>query len=752
MKNKLICFFCFCIFAWFSLLPWGSATHKFLVDQSVFKSIPFGLEDGKWLKILNMDKGFFYNYFNFNNEQYDFMQIIDKGAELEDKWVSPFSMRRSDNHFHNPLLAFASAGLSDIASGQSMAVWAQDGTSQDPYPEKDQSWEKVREFYFTALIADNDNEKTLILEKMFKGIGHQIHLVQDAAVPDHVRNDTHLLNGDPFGFVNKKAGSFRCIEGWADWNANLIYSFSDNPIFPAIHFNHILYTTAIPISNLIDSNYYDGTNPTTSMTQGLAEYTNANFISEDTICTNNLSPDHKHYFPFPKFSSTDLDSVIAGGKAPEYITAFDNKQDYVRYIKKVQNGTIMDHFLKLGYFSTVNPLILERSLFIDDLCHKDYASMLVPRAVGYSAALINYFFRGEIEISLPADGIYSLCTDPIIGFDRISLLARNITSNNEEMKKGHVSLVLSYRLGSSSPFVPDPPIPGVERFYKTYQYINPIDLNDPSKPVDIPIDTPIRLDFDLTSPLPTDAVDVNLTIVFKGDLGAELTNAVAIGFKDISEPTPVDLFNNTDLVCFGGNYVTYTDPALLQQVDTNHNGRIDCDQAEINIIPTEITPLYLSFNGISASSTNYYYKFPETDPIVILPYKTKRFYFLGDDSPAKTRYSVKVKAENYTGSSITWAGVCPTFFDSDPVNAYSYFNKLVWRGDHYDPSHGGIGTLRGNNYYNILIFKNISVPESSTCTFSSLGLTQTVGSPTENHDINNENIPKIIEKDKSKLK
>ena len=288
-----------------------------------------------------------------------------------------------------------------------------------------------------------------------------------------------------------------------------------------------------------------------------------------------------------------------------------------------------------------------------------------------------------------------------------------------------------------------PTIPGTDRSFIKIDY---------PRAVDIPRDDSIRLDFDMSgNPLPVDAVDVNLTLVFHGFLGGEYANAVAIGFKDISEPTPVDLFNNTDLVCFRGNYVNYTDPTLLQQIDTNHNGRIDCDQSEINIIPTEITPLYLSFNGISASSTNYYYKFPETDPIVISPYKTKRFYFLGDDSPAKTRYSVKVKAENYLVHP-SLGRVLPTFFDSDPVNAYSYFNKLVWRGDHYDPSHGGIGTLRGNNYYNILIFKNISFPESSTCTFSGLGLTQTVGSPTENHDINNENIPKIIEKDKSKLK
>ena len=37
-------------------------------------------------------------------------------------------------------------------------------------------------------------------------------------------------------------------------------------------------------------------------------------------------------------------------------------------------------------------------LRLDDNVYKDYASLLLPRAVGYSAGLINYFFRGKINM------------------------------------------------------------------------------------------------------------------------------------------------------------------------------------------------------------------------------------------------------------------------------------------------------------------------------------------------------------------
>ena len=35
------------------------------------------------------------------------------------------------------------------------------------------------------------------------------------------------------------------------------------------------------------------------------------------------------------------------------------------------------------------------------------ASLLVPRAVAYSAGLINFFFRGRIDIELPDEGVFA---------------------------------------------------------------------------------------------------------------------------------------------------------------------------------------------------------------------------------------------------------------------------------------------------------------------------------------------------------
>ena len=41
---------------------------------------------------------------------------------------------------------------------------------------------------------------------------------------------------------------------------------------------------------------------------------------------------------------------------------------------------------------------------LDDNVFRDYAARLIPRAVGYSAALLDYFFRGRLDVDLADDG------------------------------------------------------------------------------------------------------------------------------------------------------------------------------------------------------------------------------------------------------------------------------------------------------------------------------------------------------------
>jgi hypothetical protein len=61
------------------------------------------------------------------------------------------------------------------------------------------------------------------------------------------------------------------------------------------------------------------------------------------------------------------------------------------------------------------------------------ADLLLPRAVAYSAGLIDYFFRGRLEISLPDEGVYGAVDHSVEnqpdtnGFRKIKLKVRNVT-------------------------------------------------------------------------------------------------------------------------------------------------------------------------------------------------------------------------------------------------------------------------------------------------------------------------------------
>ncbi len=506
--------------------------------------------------------------------------------------------------------------------------------------------------------------------------------------------------------------SFRCIESWADHYIEKIKTFASGDIAsPIIDFlSPADPESPVPFALLSDTKQYrTSQTPLSGLNQGLAEYTNGNYFSEDTVFAEGYQPDHLHWFPHPSKAETNVMSL----GMPREVTAQDGRKDWIKHVTK-NNGEFLDSLIAAGYYEhRVDKETYEYkfSFYLSDVCHEEYASKLVPRAVGYSAALLDYFFRGEIEVSLPTsvnpvlpklDGVYGFTNDDTLGFRYISLMAKNITRDNEEMTSGFVSLIVSYRECTGSPFVPNPPVPGIERKYIKVEYPNA---------VDIPRDAPIRLDFDLSgTPLPVNAVDVNLTLVFHGFLGGEFANAVAIGFKDISEPTPVDLFNDTDFVCFEGNYVGYNDTALWDAVDINpKNGQIDCvNDAEIDITRRRIKPIYLSFNGSPANDTNYYFKY--NSGLEILPGEAPhRFFVLTDEYPAILNISILVHPQ-----SIEKPQSCFSYYPNVAWATSPYTNKLVWNNG-WLPYHSPIDEHRGYPNWIYCIYENSTVPEDSEC-------------------------------------
>ena len=125
---------------------------------------------------------------------------IEDGAELEDKgsklqYIT--GTARSLNHFHKPTKSLADAGLTDftVYNLMSAILWAQDGAAQSDKPEGDWSWQTIRENYYKNLVATDEAMEEQNLALLLRGLGHQMHLIQDMSQPEHVRNNTHIPDG-----------------------------------------------------------------------------------------------------------------------------------------------------------------------------------------------------------------------------------------------------------------------------------------------------------------------------------------------------------------------------------------------------------------------------------------------------------------------------------------------------------------------------------------------------------------------------
>ena len=121
----------------------------------------------------------------------------------------------------------------------------------------------------------------------------------------------------------------------------------------------------------------------------------------------------------------------------------------------------------LPSLTAVNPKTSTFSIFDEDLSaigsdwtftlntfnFREAQRLLIPRAVGYSAGLIDYFFRGTMEIMPPDEKVYGIVdhstihqTDPLVGyvgFDTIKLKLRN-TTPNEDMIGGTLVAVAKF--------------------------------------------------------------------------------------------------------------------------------------------------------------------------------------------------------------------------------------------------------------------------------------------------------------------
>ena len=336
---------------------WEVKTHKEITEQAI-KIVEADLND-YLINNLGLENGL-----NASVTGGTPQKLMELGSRKED------DSGRFVRHFHEPLF---NVGLLGFDSAINWALRAIGGQGEEAY-----SWNDAREYYFKAVTSETKDDRNKYWSETFRALGQVMHLLQDSANPSHVRNDPHPVDDGLHDFMNGKSVSSYIGGGIFSPDSSMLEQ--SGPAGP----------NGEPFSNLFDRNMYSGLNPeaTLGTNIGITEYTNANFFSDDRIPGQS--------FFFPPYIYPSLAELIPAPVPSPYLTLprlGPPDLPAARAAKLTSNQAAAQFLLTNTHFHLIGKLQL------DDAVYDAQAQTLIPRAVGYSVAVLDYFLRGELEVT-----------------------------------------------------------------------------------------------------------------------------------------------------------------------------------------------------------------------------------------------------------------------------------------------------------------------------------------------------------------
>ncbi len=436
----------------------------------------------------------------------------------------------------------------------------------------------------------------------FRALGDVVHLIQDMAQPQHTRNDIHsgygciaqsCLGGHKSFFEQYLRARTR-----QDTRFSLDEGFlTDTAESRRVKADQLTYEGyPKPTFNSYADYFSTGTFVASASGYGLANYSNRGFYS---FGTNINSSAALNDYPSPDPLGVGLSQEVVSGAAFLDMTHHPMPQGSLTLV----TGTVRDFAVPSREESNVRLSAVgmwdqflqsrtgRRSYTLNYYNYDDQAKLLVPRAVAYSAGLIDYFFRGQMEISLPDSGVYAIvdhaafagsgasATDAVNGhkgFPKIRLRLKNTTpiinapdggAYPQEMGAGTLVAVakfhrnLDYKDNLSGE--KDGPAFDPATFRSPHEEILVSQFKSVSS---VPSDKSQELEFTFDQEIPINATDLYLQVVFRGALGQE-ADAVVVATRDIAEPTYITFLNAQDYV-----FMTETQVALCGPTTHPCNG------------------------------------------------------------------------------------------------------------------------------------------------------------------------------------
>lgn len=620
-------------------------------------------------------------------------QLFRYGACFEDT-ESPG--KRPLAHFYNPQDNGAGLTIGVIQPGPSSLQWMLQRNAMPNGNTGDNhfTWMDAREYFHRALTSSTKANRDLNWGLTFQSLGHVSHHLQDMASPQHTRNDQHcsaticqyfgLYRPSGYETFMESPNRFQFVQSLA-MTATTPMMFGLPREFWNANTNDSLFTS----------------NPTRPMlaNEGIAAFTSTNFTSAGKdyrinpfATTNVIQP--ASGLPFPRPSQVFNDVPVADLLPPD-------QSENVRVLlcggsltncKMRFMGTEVDPSARTSSVSAFSQLLLrpagtfggsgafQQNYFTYD----DAARKLIPKAVEYSAGLINYFFRGEMEISLGADGLYGLidgadagaiCKDAC-GFRKLKLKVKNTTAaiNGSPQNMAGGTLVGVVKFSRNSCYTTDWTGDATELNVYSDGQKSACLYNGGTEPVEEMVmsapltggltlasgaEREISLDFSANL-IPVNAWNIRLQLVYRGALGAE-TDAVVVATRQLSAPSVLRFVNESDYILINQQFYTRSqvnsNQALIAQCDchyTRNDGTLTLDAlnpiSQIScFLPSSYAFELRNRNGTLLASTsslqsarqsvlvvlgdlddpttqNGIYNYPVGEPAELLAY-TRRFHY-----------------------------------------------------------------------------------------------------------------------------
>ncbi len=492
------------------------------------------------------------------------------------------------------------------------------------------SWQDARQNYFLALTATRDangdgvrsaseraadaQERMFRWATVFRSLGDVVHLLQDTGQPQHTRNDRH----DPHSGSDERQAfepftNMRVIgipaQGQRPQPAgdgeNYVYGLNGAQVLaymgPLAGINgYPKPAFASPLGYYTSRQLGDTDQSSPVNRLGLADYTNRGFFTRGTLPGGNG-------FNFPPQDVADgINGYTAADTPCSEMPVFRDRRPVSC---RTYFHTVPDNIAPgRADVTTPQPLVGEgmwknflgslKKFTLSPAIFKAQGDLTVPRAIGYSAGLIDFFFRGQLEVTpidqsvfavlnqgdphtMDVDGYPRKSSDPtkIFGFEALRLKVRNVTPTIVESGTGTnvpqttggggAQLVAIARYHRNACYQPDMAGERVQAYDGTVTDPScagnrPVRTNYQEISVSAPLTvaageldsaTPAEKMFDFSAdPIPVNATDLFIQVAYRGKLGEE-PDGIAVGTYDVSEPTFAAAWNNTDYFWNGTSWV-----------------------------------------------------------------------------------------------------------------------------------------------------------------------------------------------------